>query len=88
MTGLLEDVEPKNFPAPTGLIPVKVCAVNGLLTCPNCPQEKTEYFTADKVPTKTCFFRPPHECEEAKKLSEGKSDEEKKQLLANCPLTN
>ena len=88
MTGLLEDVEPKNFPAPTGLIPVKVCAVNGLLTCPNCPQEKTEYFTVDKVPTKTCFFRPPHECEEAKKLSEGKSDEEKKQLLANCPLTN
>jgi hypothetical protein len=47
--------------------------------------EKTEYFTADKIPTKKCFFRSRQECDEAKKQAEGKSDEEKKQLLSNCP---
>ncbi|OGG03208.1 hypothetical protein A2W14_02175 [Candidatus Gottesmanbacteria bacterium RBG_16_37_8] len=88
MTYLLEDEEPEDFAAPGGLIAVNVCAVNGLLTCPNCPQEKTEYFTADKVPTQKCFFRPAGECAEAKKQSEGKSDDEKKQLLSGCPNTN
>jgi membrane carboxypeptidase/penicillin-binding protein len=86
MTALLENQEPKEFPKPAGLIPVKICATNGLLTCPNCPMEKTEYFTADKVPTQKCFFRPFAECEDAKKQAEGKTDEEKKALLTNCAV--
>ena len=85
MSNLLASVPEKEFPKPSGLIPVKICAVNGLLTCPNCPSEKIEYFTADKIPTQKCFFRGASECEEAKKQLEGKSDEEKKQLLAGCP---
>ena len=86
MTGLLAESIPQEFAKPEGLIPVKICAFNGLLTCPNCPIEKTEYFMSDKVPTKTCFFRPIEECEEAKKQSEGKSDEERKILLTDCPI--
>jgi len=85
MDSLLAGKPPKDFPVPKGLIPVKICAVNGLLTCPNCPQEKTEYYTADKVPTKQCFFKSASQCEEAKKQLEGKSDEEKKQMLSGCP---
>jgi len=84
MSNLLADKPPKDFPTPSGLIPVTICAVNGLLTCPNCQQEKTEYFTADKVPTQKCYFRPASECEEAKKQAEGKSDEERKPLLSGC----
>jgi len=85
MTELLKNTPPKDFKVPQGLIPVKICATNGLLTCPYCPQEKVEYFTADKVPTKQCFFRSPQECDEARKQVEGKSDEERKQLLYGCP---
>lgn len=88
MTSLIANLPDKEFPKPEGLVPVKICAVNGLLTCPYCPSERTEYFTVDKVPTKKCFFRPPGECEEAKKQTEGKSEEEKKQLLSGCPITN
>lgn len=88
MSSLIAEAAPKEFPVPQGLIPVKICAVNGLLTCPNCPQEKTEYFTADKVPTKQCYFRSKAECDGAKAQSEGKSDEEKKQILAGCSLAN
>ncbi|KKS47177.1 hypothetical protein A3J20_05545 [Candidatus Gottesmanbacteria bacterium RIFCSPLOWO2_02_FULL_42_29] len=88
MSYLLEGHEPKEFPKPEGLVPVKVCAVNGLLTCPNCPEEKIEYFTVDKVPTKQCFFRPASECDEAKKQAEGKSEEERKSLLSACPWIN
>lgn len=84
MTELLKNQPPKEFPIPQGLIPVKICAVNGLLTCPYCPREKIEYFTADKIPTQKCFFRSPAECEEAKKQAEGKSEEERKQLLSGC----
>lgn len=88
MTNLLANVPDKEFPRPEGLIPVKVCAVNGLLTCPYCPQEKVEYFTADKVPTRKCYFKSPQECDEAKKQAEGKSDEEKKILFAGCAVSN
>lgn len=84
MSSILANESPKDFPKPTGLVPVKICAVNGLLTCPNCPQEKIEYFTADKIPTKKCFFRSAGECDEARKQTEGKSDEEKKQMLSGC----
>lgn len=85
MDSLIGNQDPKDFPVPEGLIPVTICAVNGLLTCPNCPAEKTEYFTADKVPTQKCFFRAPVECDSARAQAGGKSDEEKKQLLAGCP---
>lgn len=84
MTSLIGNSEPVDFPVPSGLIPVKICATNGLLTCPNCPQEKTEYFTADKVPTQKCFFKSFTECDEARKQAEGKSDDEKKQILWGC----
>ena len=90
MSFLLKDAEAKEFPVPEGLIAVKVCAVNGLLTCPNCPQEKVEYFTADKVPTKQCYFRSKSDCETVKAQAEAehKTDEEKKKLLSGCILSN
>ena len=88
MTNLLNGTLPEDFPIPSGLIPVKICAVNGLLTCPFCPSEKIEYYTADKVPTRQCHFKSPQECKEAKTRSEGKSDEEKKQILSGCSITN
>jgi len=88
MTNLVKDKSNEDFPMPEGLIPVRVCAVNGLLTCPYCPVEKTEYFTADKIPTKKCSFRSPTECDAAKAQAEGKSDEEKKQIMAGCPVVN
>ncbi len=84
MTNLLKNTKPKEFAIPSGLIPVRICAVNGLLTCPNCPEEKTEYFTANKIPTQKCFIRPTGECDEARKQAEGKSEEEKKTLLSGC----
>lgn len=84
MSSILTDKPDKEFQKPSGLIPVKICAVNGLLTCPNCPQEKTEYFTADKIPTKKCFFKPQSECDEIKKQLDGKSDDEKKAMLNGC----
>lgn len=84
MTSLIANKPDKEFPKPQGMVPVKICAVNGLLTCPNCPQEKIEYFPADKLPTKQCYFRSGKECEEIKKQLEGKSDEEKKKMLAGC----
>lgn len=86
MINLLADTKPHEFAKPEGLIPVKICIFNGLLTCPNCPEVKTEYFPVDKAPTQTCILRPSAECEEAKKQSEGKSDEEKKVLLLDCPF--
>lgn len=85
MDSIIGDQDPKDFPVPEGLISVKICATNGLLTCPNCPQEKIEYFTADKVPTQKCFFRSPAECDALRSQIEGKSDDEKKQLLSGCP---
>lgn len=90
MSALVSNVEAKDFPVPQGLIPVKICATNGLLTCPNCPQEKTEYFTADKVPTKKCSFRPAAECTavKAQAEAENKSEEEKKTLLSGCAWVN
>lgn len=90
MAYLLTDKEPKEFPVPDGMIAVKICAVNGLLTCPNCPQEKVEYFTAEKVPTKQCYFRSKGECDTLKTQAEAehKSDDEKKQLLSGCALVN
>lgn len=88
MTSLIANLPDREFSKPEGLVPIKVCAVNGLLTCPYCPSERTEYFTADKVPTKKCSFRSPSECDEAKKQTEGKSDEEKKQIMSGCPIIN
>lgn len=88
MSGLLKDKPAEDFAVPSGLMPVRICAVNGLLTCPYCPQEKIEYYTADKIPAKKCFFRAPTECAEAQKRAEGKSDEEKKQIMVGCPVVN
>ncbi|MBI3379985.1 penicillin-binding protein [Candidatus Gottesmanbacteria bacterium] len=88
MTQLLKDTPTRDFPIPQGLIPIKICAVNGLLTCPYCPSEKIEYFTADKIPTKQCYFRSPQECADAQKQTEGKSDDEKKQIMAGCLAAN
>lgn len=86
MTNLLKNTVAEAFEVPLGLIPIRICATNGLLTCPYCPSEKTEYFTADKIPTRKCFFRSPQECTDAQKQTEGKSDDEKKQIMAGCPV--
>ncbi len=87
MTNLLANTPPKDFAKPEGLVAVKICAVNGLLTCPYCPQEKTEYFTVDKIPTKTCSFRAPSDCQKALEETKDKSEEEKKKLLSGCAPT-
>ena len=84
MTTLLADKPDKDFPKPAGMIPVKICAVNGLLTCANCPSERIEYFTPEKVPTQRCSFRAPTDCTEAAKQLDGKSDDEKKTLMTGC----
>lgn len=84
MASLITDLPDKAFPKPEGLVPVKVCALNGLLMCPNCPQERTDYFPVDKVPTQQCYFKSKAECDQAKKDAEGKSDDEKKTILNGC----
>ena len=86
MTNVLADSPPQKFSKPSHLVPVTICEENGLLTCSNCPEVTVEYFPVAEGPTETCNFRPAAECEEAKKQSEGKNDEERKLLLFDCPF--
>ncbi len=43
-----------NFPAPTGLTTVEVCAVSGLLANEHCPNRKKELFIEGTEPTEYC----------------------------------
>ena len=59
MTQILKDHQNKEFPAPEGLIPVQICASNGLLPCEGCSKVKTEYFVPGTEPTKHCQVATP-----------------------------
>jgi len=50
---LLKDRLPHQFAKPSGLIPVEVCSLNGLLPCEGCPT-KTEYFLPGTEPKTHC----------------------------------
>ena len=61
MVNLLKDKPDKKFALPEKIIPVTVCAINGLLPCENCPQVKTEYFAAGTEPKTHCKIEKPEE---------------------------
>src|SRR3989344_2359949 len=54
MVSLLKDKPDKKFTVPEKIIPVTVCAINGLLPCANCPSVKTEYFVSGTEPKNHC----------------------------------
>jgi len=88
MTQLIKDRGAAEFATPSGLIKVKICATNGLLTCKGCSLEKDEYFVPGTEPKKACFMPSPSDCQ-AKKTqleAEGKKAEEIVAALQNCPL--
>jgi len=86
---LIEEQGAQEFDIPEGMIKVKICTTNGLLTCERCPSEKEELFVPGTEPKKKCHFSSPSECQ-AKKAAmeaEGKPAEEIVNALKNCPLS-
>ena len=58
MEMLKAESSPLRFSPPDGLVPVQVCATNGLLPCASCPVIKTEYFIPGTEPKLHCVDRP------------------------------
>ncbi len=87
MTQLLDGKPQSNFATPSGMIKVKVCAVNGLLTCARCPKETEEYFVTGTEPKTACYFPTGDECKTRKDqmTAENKSPDEISRALVNCP---
>lgn len=87
MTDLIEDKPQEQFATPSGMIKVKICATNGLLTCSRCPKETEEYFIPGTEPKTACSFPSAEECSAKKSQmeSEGKSPDEIGKALVNCP---
>lgn len=87
MSYLLADKPTEEYPVPEGMVKVKVCAVNGLLTCRGCPKEVEEYFAVGQEPKTHCYFPTAEECQAKKQqmISEGKSADEINLALVNCP---
>ncbi len=87
MSYLLTDSPPEDYATPSGMIKIKVCAVNGLLTCPRCPKEIEEYFVPGTEPKTQCSFPTAQDCGNRKKQmeSENKSADEINKALVNCP---
>lgn len=87
MTGLISDQPNEQFATPSGMLKVKICAVNGLLTCPRCPKEVEEYFAPGQEPKTKCYFPTGDECKAKKDqmTAEGKSPDEINKALVNCP---
>ena len=54
MANLLKDKPAEKFTLPEKIIPVAICAINGLLPCENCPYIKTEYFLPGTEPKTAC----------------------------------
>lgn len=52
---LLDENKPHVFPAPEGLIKVKICATTGTLPCNKCPVIKEELFVPGTEPQQTCL---------------------------------
>jgi 1A family penicillin-binding protein len=88
ITSLIKEYDPGQWQVPEGMIKVKICAANGLLTCNNCPEVKEEWFVPGTEPKVACNIPSPAECQ-AKKAqleAEGKKPEEIVEALKNCPL--
>ena len=87
MSNLLEGKPAEQFATPSGMLKVKICAVNGLLTCPRCPKETEEFFAPGQEPKTKCYFPTTQECEAKKKQleEEKKSPDEINKALVNCP---
>jgi len=54
MTALLKDTAQSTVLPKDGLVSATICPLTGTLTCPQCPNPKTEYFAADSVPKTAC----------------------------------
>lgn len=59
MKGILEGKENEGFTPPSGLIPVQICADNGLLPCTSCRNLKIEYFVPGTEPKVACVDATP-----------------------------
>ena len=88
MTNLVKDMPDRVWAAPSDLVPVQICATNGMLTCANCPRTVTEYFMKGQEPKQACSFESADVCtaRKAQAESENKSPDELKALLSNCVL--
>ncbi|MBI2029179.1 PBP1A family penicillin-binding protein [Candidatus Gottesmanbacteria bacterium] len=87
MTGLIEDKPQEIYATPSGMIKVKICATNGLLTCARCPRETEEFFIPGTEPKTACSFPSVQDCTSKKSQleKEGKSPDEIGKALVNCP---
>ncbi len=87
MGSLISDKPAEQYATPSGMIKVKVCATNGLLTCARCPKEVEEFFAPGSEPKTACYFPTAQECKAKKDqmTSEGKSPDEISKSLVNCP---
>lgn len=87
MSNLLADRPSEQYATPSGMVKIKVCATNGLLTCPRCPKEVEEFFAPGQEPKTKCYFPTAEECKAKKDqmTSENKSPDELSKALVNCP---
>lgn len=87
MSNMLNGKPAEEYATPSGMIKVKVCAVNGLLTCARCPKESEEYFAPGQEPKTKCYFPSAEECAAKKSQmeGEGKNPDEIGRALVNCP---
>ncbi len=53
---VLKDQPTENFSPPANIIPIQICATNGLLPCENCPLITTELFVSGTEPKIACNF--------------------------------
>ncbi|MCD8299652.1 MAG: PBP1A family penicillin-binding protein [Clostridiales bacterium] len=54
MQNIHEGLDDPGFPEPDGIVKKTVCASSGLLPSSTCTSLRTEYFSADTVPTQVC----------------------------------
>ena len=54
MGSLLKGEEDKKFEIPPDVIAVKICKVNGYLTCEGCPETNREYYLRGTEPKRAC----------------------------------
>ncbi|MDO8515555.1 MAG: transglycosylase domain-containing protein, partial [bacterium] len=61
MVNLLANKPAEKFTLPEKIIPVQICAINGLLPCENCPYVTTDYFVSGTEPKTACKIDKPEE---------------------------
>ncbi|MCL5439223.1 MAG: transglycosylase domain-containing protein [Patescibacteria group bacterium] len=87
MTNVLKGKSGGSFDTPTGMVKVKICAVNGLLPCARCPKMSEEYFVPGTEPKTHCYFPSINECKVKREqmTTENKTPDEINKALVNCP---